>query len=101
MQLLKERILKDGIVKPGNILKVDSFLNHQMDITLINEIGKEFKRRFADCPITKILTIEASGTFKGCTGFFDDIDQTEQCTSVCKEIINQKYMIFRSKEFLG
>ena len=42
-----------------------------------------------------------SGTFKGCTGFFDDIDQTEQCTSVCKEIINQKYMIFRSKEFLG
>ena len=61
MQLLKERILKDGIVKPGNILKVDSFLNHQMDITLINEIGKEFKRRFADCPITKILTIEASG----------------------------------------
>ena len=53
MQLLKERILKDGIVKPGNILKVDSFLNHQMDITLINEIGKEFKRRFADCPITK------------------------------------------------
>ena len=58
MQLLKDRILKDGIVKPGNILKVDSFLNHQMDITLINEIGKEFKRRFADCPITKILTIE-------------------------------------------
>ena len=61
MQLLKDRILKDGIVKPGNILKVDSFLNHQMDITLINEIGKEFKRRFSDCPITKILTIEASG----------------------------------------
>ena len=55
MQLLKDRILKDGIVKPGNILKVDSFLNHQMDIDLINEIGKEFKRRFADCPITKIL----------------------------------------------
>ena len=61
MKLLKDRILKDGIVKPGNILKVDSFLNHQMDITLINEIGKEFKRRFSDCPITKILTIEASG----------------------------------------
>lgn len=66
MQLLKERILKDGIVKPGNILKVDSFLNHQMDITLINEIGKEFKRRFADCPITKILTIEASGIGIAC-----------------------------------
>ena len=53
MKLLKDRILKDGVVKPGNILKVDSFLNHQMDITLINEIGKEFKRRFSDCPITK------------------------------------------------
>ena len=61
MQLLKDRILKDGIVKPGNILKVDSFLNHQMDIDLINEIGKEFKARFSDCPITKSLTIEASG----------------------------------------
>ena len=61
MELLKQRILKDGIVKPGNVLKVDNFLNHQMDIRLINEIGKEFKRRFADCSITKILTIEASG----------------------------------------
>ena len=66
MKLLKDRILKDGIVKPGNILKVDSFLNHQMDITLINEIGKEFKRRFSDCPITKILTIEASGIGIAC-----------------------------------
>ena len=73
MQLLKDRILKDGIVKPGNILKVDSFLNHQMDITLINEIGKEFKRRFADCPITKILTIEASGIGIACIAaqYFD------------------------------
>ena len=61
MELLKQRILKDGVVKPGNVLKVDSFLNHQMDIELINEIGKEFKRRFSDCPVTKILTIEASG----------------------------------------
>lgn len=66
MQLLKERILKDGTIKPGNILKVDSFLNHQMDITLINEIGKEFKARFSDCPITKILTIEASGIGIAC-----------------------------------
>ena len=73
MQLLKDRILKDGIVKPGNILKVDSFLNHQMDITLINEIGKEFKRRFSDCPITKILTIEASGIGIACIAaqYFD------------------------------
>ena len=61
MELLKQRILKDGVVKPGNVLKVDNFLNHQMDIALINEIGKEFKRRFADCSVTKILTIEASG----------------------------------------
>lgn len=61
MELLKQRILKDGVVKPGNVLKVDNFLNHQMDIQLMNEIGKEFKRRFAGCPVTKILTIEASG----------------------------------------
>ena len=65
MQLLKERILKDGVVKPGNILKVDSFLNHQMDIKLFAEIGREFKRRFADCQINKILTIEASGMAVG------------------------------------
>ena len=61
MNFLEERILKDGIVKEGNVLKVDSFLNHQMDITLLDEIGKEFHRRFADKPITKVLTIEASG----------------------------------------
>lgn len=61
MELLKERIRKDGTVKAGNVLKVDSFLNHQIDINLMNEIGKEFKRRFADKHITKILTIEASG----------------------------------------
>ena len=61
MNFLEERIAKDGIVKSGNVLKVDSFLNHQMDIVLLDEIGKEFKRRFADRPITKILTIEASG----------------------------------------
>lgn len=61
MNFLEERILKDGIVKEGNVLKVDSFLNHQMDVTLMDEIGKEFHRRFADVPITKVLTIEASG----------------------------------------
>lgn len=61
MQLLKDRIVKDGIVKAGNVLKVDSFLNHQIDIRLMNEIGKEFHRRFKDKHITKILTIEASG----------------------------------------
>ena len=61
MNFLEERIVKDGIVKEGNVLKVDSFLNHQMDISLIEEIGREFKRRFADKNITKVLTIEASG----------------------------------------
>ncbi|HCL04343.1 MAG TPA: xanthine phosphoribosyltransferase [Lachnoclostridium phytofermentans] len=66
MQLLKDRIRKDGIVKQGNVLKVDSFLNHQMDIELINEIGKEFKRLFEKEKITKILTIEASGIGIAC-----------------------------------
>ena len=61
MNFLEKRILKDGIVKPGNVLKVDSFLNHQMDIALLDEIGREFRRRFADKKITKVLTIEASG----------------------------------------
>ena len=61
MNFLEERIMKDGVVKPGNVLKVDSFLNHQMDIALMEQIGKEFKRRFADKNITKVLTIEASG----------------------------------------
>ena len=61
MNFLEERIIKDGLVKPGNVLKVDSFLNHQMDVSLLDEIGHEFKRRFNDCEITKVLTIEASG----------------------------------------
>ena len=61
MNFLEERILKDGIVKSGNVLKVDSFLNHQMDISLMEELGREFKRRFADKTVTKVLTIEASG----------------------------------------
>ncbi len=61
MNFLEKRIAKDGVVKPGNVLKVDSFLNHQMDITLLDEIGREFKRRFGDIPITKVMTIESSG----------------------------------------
>ena len=61
MKLLEERIRKDGVVKEGNILKVDSFLNHQMDVALFNKMGEEFRRLFADRPINKILTIEASG----------------------------------------
>lgn len=73
MELLKDKILKDGKVYKGNILKVDSFLNHQIDVPLLNEIGKEFKRLFADCGINKILTIEASGIGIACIAaqYFD------------------------------
>ena len=66
MQILKDRIKKDGIIRQGNVLKVDSFLNHQMDIELFNEIGKEFKKRFSDVEINKILTVEASGIGIAC-----------------------------------
>lgn len=66
MNFLEERIIKDGIVKEGNVLKVDSFLNHQMDISLFEQMGEEFKRRFADKTINKILTIEASGIGIAC-----------------------------------
>lgn len=66
MELLEERIRRDGTVKAGNVLKVDSFLNHQIDIELLNELGKEFRKRFADKNINKILTIEASGIGIAC-----------------------------------
>ena len=66
MNFLEERIVKDGKVKPNNVLKVDSFLNHQMDISLMEQIGKEFHRRFADKKLTKVLTIEASGIGIAC-----------------------------------
>jgi len=66
MKLLEERIREDGVVKEGQVLKVDSFINHQMDIELFNEMGKEFKRLFADKEINKILTIEASGIGIAC-----------------------------------
>lgn len=66
MQLLKDRIRRDGKIKSGDVLKVDSFLNHQMDMDLFEEIGKEFRRRFSDAEINKILTIEASGIGIAC-----------------------------------
>lgn len=66
MNFLEERIVKDGIIKEGNVLKVDSFLNHQMDITLFDQMGEEFKKRFAGKNINKILTIEASGIGIAC-----------------------------------
>lgn len=73
MELLKQRIRQDGKVKGTDVLKVDSFLNHQMDVKLFAEIGKEFKRRFADREINKILTIEASGIGIACVAaqYFD------------------------------
>ena len=73
MNFLEERIVKDGVVKPGNVLKVDSFLNHQMDIHLMDQMGEEFKRRFAHKQINKILTIEASGIAIACAAarYFD------------------------------
>ena len=66
MKLLEERILKDGKISKGNVLKVDSFLNHQLDVSLLSEIGAELKKKYSDCGITKILTIEASGIGVGC-----------------------------------
>lgn len=66
MNFLEERILKDGVIREGNVLKVDSFLNHQIDISLLEQMGAEFKKRFADKEITKILTIEASGIGIAC-----------------------------------
>ena len=115
MELLKERILKDGTVKPGNVLKVDSFLNHQMDIPLINEIGKEFKRIYADAPITKILTIEASGIGIACivAQYFDVpvvFAKKNQTKNIAGEVYTTKvesfthgrvYDIIVAKEFLG
>ena len=115
MQLLKERILKDGIVKPGNILKVDSFLNHQMDIPFINEIGKEFKRIYADAPITKILTIEASGIGIACivAQYFNvpvvfakkaqslNLDGEMYSTKIESFTHKKVYDVILSKKFLG
>ena len=67
MNFLEERILRDGIVKEGNVLKVDSFLNHQMDVSLLDQMGEEFYKRFSDRKITKVLTIEASGIAIACS----------------------------------
>ena len=115
MRLLEERILKDGVVKPGNILKVDSFLNHQMDISLINELGKEFKRLFADKPVNKILTIEASGIGIACIAaqYFDcpvifakkaqsvNLDGEMYTTKVESFTHKRVYDVILSKKYLG
>lgn len=67
MNFLQQRIVDEGVVKPGHVLKVDSFLNHQLDIELIDQIGKEFHARYAGKPITKVLTIESSGIAIACS----------------------------------
>ena len=115
MQLLKDRILKDGIVKPGNILKVDSFLNHQMDIDLFNKMGQEFYRLFEKDHVNKILTIEASGIGIACVAaqYFHvpvvfakksqsaNIDGDVYTTKVESFTHGRVYDIIVSREFLG
>ena len=115
MKLLEDRIRKDGVVKEGNVLKVDRFLNHQMDIELFQEIGKEFKRRFANENVNKILTIEASGIGLACIAaesfhvpvVFAKKTQTKNIagevytTQVESFTHGRIYDIIVSKEFLG
>lgn len=115
MELLKERIRKDGKVKGTDVLKVDSFLNHQMDVELFSEIGKEFKRRFAGCEINKILTIEASGIGIACVAaqYFHCpviFAKKTQTKNIAGEVYTSKvesfthgrvYDIIVAKEFLG
>lgn len=115
MKLLKERIQKDGKIKEGNVLKVDSFLNHQMDVGLFQEIGKEFKRRFAGEEINKILTIEASGIGIACVaaevfGVPVVFAKKTQTKNIAGDVYTTKvesfthgrvYDIIVAKEFLG
>ena len=114
MKALEEKILKEGQVRPGNVLKVDGFLNHQMDIKFINEIGKEFKRLFADRQINKILTIEASGIGIACitAQYFDvpvvfakksqsiNLDGSLYTTKVKSYTHNRTYDVIMAKKFL-
>lgn len=115
MKILKERILKDGVVRPGDVLKVDSFLNHQMDIDLINEMGKEFKRRFEGKNINKVVTIEASGIGIACivAQYFNapvvfakktaslNLDGDMYTTKVHSFTKKKDYDVILSKKFLG
>ena len=115
MQILKDRIRKDGKIREGNVLKVDSFLNHQMDVSLFREIGKEFKRRFEGEEITKILTIEASGIGIACIAaqYFDvpvifakkaqsvNLDGEMYTTKVESFTHKKVYDVILSKKFLG
>ncbi len=116
MKILEDRILKDGAVRPGNVLKVDCFLNHQMDISLFQEMGKEWKRLFADRNINKILTIEASGIGIAAVAatFFDNVPvvfaKKAESLNVDGEVYRTKvesftkkriYDVFVSKKYLS
>lgn len=115
MKLLEERIRKDGKIREGGVLKVDSFLNHQIDIKLYHEIGKEFFRLFGDCGVTKILTIEASGIGIACvTAQFFDVPvifaKKSKTKNIAGDVYTSKvesfthgkvYDILVSKEFLN
>ena len=115
VELLKERIRKDGVVRGTDVLKVDSFLNHQMDIALFEEIGREFRRLFADCGVNKILTIEASGIgiacitaqFFHCPVVFAKKSQTKNIagavytTKVESFTHGKVYDVIVAKQFLG
>ena len=115
MELLKQRIRKDGTVKGNDVLKVDSFLNHQMDVALFEEIGKEFKRLYADCGVNKILTIEASGIGIACVtaqsfhcpvvfakkSQSKNIDGAVYATKVKSFTHGKVYDVIVSKKFLG
>ena len=115
MKLLEEKIIKDGQVFPGNILKVDSFLNHQIDVGLLNKMGEEIKRLYADAEINKILTIEASGIgiacvvaqFFGCPVLFakktktKNIAADEYKTVVPSFTHGVDYEVIVSKSFIG
>lgn len=115
MKLLEERILKDGQVRPGNVLKVDCFLNHQVDVELLDEIGAEFKRIFGNDGVNKILTIEASGIAIACmtARHFDvpvvfakkakskNIDGDVFTSKVQSYTYGKEYEITLAKKFLG
>jgi len=115
MKLLEERIKADGQVRPGNILKVDSFLNHQLDVSLLEELGKEFYERFKDKGITRILTIEASGIALACCAaqYFHvpvvfakkakskNLDGDLYTSTVHSFTYNKDFTVTLSKKFLG
>lgn len=115
MKLLEEKILSCGTVLPGNILKVDSFLNHQLDVSLLSELGKEFYRLFSDCNVTRILTVEASGIPIACfaaqhfnvpvvfakKGYHKNIGNDVYTAEVFSFTKGTSYTIFVSKKYIN